>query len=127
MASRTISVFRVLSVLCALAVFAVSSWPDIKLPDLGIHWTDKLAHFSQYAVFACLVAGGWACPGGWGNWKDQWRPVVFLIVFAALDEFHQIWIPRREASTLDWTADLLGVLVGFGLGLLLWRRQSKTL
>src|SRR3970040_765507 len=125
MASRTISVFRVLSVLYALAVFAVSSWPGLMLPDLGIHWTDKLAHFSQYAVFASLVAGGWARPEGWGNWKDQWRPVVFLIVFAALDEFHQIWHPRREASALDWTADSLGVLVGFGLGLLLWRRQSK--
>jgi VanZ family protein len=125
MASRTISVFRVLSVLYALAVFAASSWPGIKLPDLGIYWTDKLAHFSQYAVFACLVAGGWARAGGWGDREDQWRPVVFLIVFAALDEFHQIWIPRREASVFDWTADSLGVLVGFGLGLLLWRRQSK--
>src|SRR3989304_3672557 len=98
MASRTISVFRVLSVLYALAAFAASSWPGIKLPDLGIYWTDKLAHFSQYAVFACLVAGGWALAGGCGSWRDQWRPIVFLIVFAALDELHQIWIPRREAS-----------------------------
>lgn len=125
MSPRTITLFRVLSALYAVAVFAVSSWPTIKLPDLGIHWTDKLAHFSQYAVFACLAAGGWARAGGWSNWKEQWRPVVFLILFAAADEFHQIWVPRREASGMDWIADSLGVLVGFGLGLFLWRRRAK--
>jgi VanZ family protein len=122
MTSRTISVFRILSVLYALLVIVISSAPSIKLPDLGIHWTDKLAHFSQYAVLACLVAGGWAKTGGWANWREQWRPVVFLILFAAVDEIHQLWIPRREASALDWTADSLGVLVGFGLGMLLWRQ-----
>lgn len=122
---RTIKLFRVLSVVYALAVFTVSSLPSIKLPDLGIHWTDKLAHFGQYAVFACLVAGGWARQDGWSNWKEQWRPVAFLILFAAIDEFHQIWIPRREASGVDWIADSLGILVGFGVGLLLWRRRPK--
>ncbi len=114
-----------MSVLYAILVVVVSSWPAIKLPDIGVEWTDKLAHFSQYAVLACLVAGGWARQGGWGNWSTQWRPMVFLIVFAAIDEFHQIWIPRREASMLDWTADSLGVLVGFGLGLFLWRRSKS--
>lgn len=125
MKPRSIQVFRVLSVLYALAVATVSSWPGIKLPDIGIHWTDKVAHFSQYAVFAFLVAGGWARSGGWWNWRDQWRPVLFLIVFAALDELHQIWIPRREASFLDWTADSLGILAGFAVGLLIWRRATK--
>ncbi len=124
MTSRTIKVFRVLSVVYALVVFTVSSWPAIKLPDLGVDWTDKIAHFSQYAVLACLVAGGWARPGGWSNWKDQWRHVLFLIVFAAIDESHQIWIPRREASFMDWTADSLGILVGSAVGLLLWRRSK---
>lgn len=123
MQSRTTNVFRALSVLYALAVFAVSSWPAVKLPDLGVEWTDKFAHFSQYAVFACLVAGGWARGGGFANWKQQWRPVLFLIVFAAIDELHQIWIPRREASFMDWTADTIGILVGSAIGLILWRRS----
>jgi VanZ family protein len=125
MTTRTTIVFRVLSVLYALAVSTVSSLPSIRLPDLGIHWTDKLAHFSQYAVFACLAAGGWARAGGWGNWKEQWRPVLSLILFAAADEIHQMWIPRRVASAMDWIADSLGVLIGFGIGLLLWRRRSQ--
>ena len=125
MTSRTINAFRVLSVVYALIVVAVSSWPYIKLPDLGVAWTDKIAHFSQYAVLACLVAGGWARQRGWGNWRDQWRPVAFLILFAAADEFHQIWIPRRAASVLDWTADSLGIIAGFALGLSLWRRSKS--
>ena len=124
MTSRTISVFRVLSVIYALVVVAVSSWPVIKIPDLGVSWGDKIAHFSQYAVFACLVAGGWARQGGWAAWREQWRPVAFLIAFAAIDEIHQVWIPRRAASAMDWTADSLGILVGFGLGLLLWWRSK---
>lgn len=124
MTSRTIRVFRVLSVVYALAVFTVSSWPAIKLPDLGVDWTDKLAHFGQYAVLSFLAAGGWAREGGWRNWRQQWRPVAFLIAFAAIDELHQLWIPRREASAMDWTADSVGVLVGFAVGLWLWRRNK---
>ena len=126
MTSRSIHVFRILSVVYALLVVAVSSWPFIKLPDLGVSWTDKIAHFSQYAVLACLVAGGWARPGGLADWKEQWRPVLFLVLFAAADEFHQIWIPRRAASVWDWTADSLGVLAGFALGLLLWRLSRSS-
>jgi len=126
MSSRAIITFRVLSVVYALIVVAVSSWPFIKLPDLGVSWTDKIAHFSQYAVLACLVAGGWAKPGGWANWKQQWRPVLFLILFAAADEIHQIWIPRRAASAADWTADSLGIIAGFALGLLLWHRSKRV-
>ena len=125
MSIHTIRVFRVLSVLYALMVFVVSSWPGIRLPNIGIHWSDKLAHFTQYAVFAFLVAGGWAKQGGWRIWKHQWRPVAFLIVFAAIDEFHQRWVPRREASWADWSADSLGILVGFGIGLWLWRRSTE--
>lgn len=125
MTSRTTILLRALSVLYALIVIAVSSWPYIRLPDIGIHWTDKLAHFSQYAILACLVAGGWARQGGWSIWREQWRPVLFLILFAAIDEIHQIWIPRRAASVSDWVADSLGILVGFGLGLLLWFRRQK--
>ena len=125
MTIRTIRIFRVLSVLYALMVIVVSSWPGIRLPNLGIHWSDKLAHFTQYAVFACLVAGGWARQGGLRIWKDQWRPATFLIVFAAIDEFHQIWVPRREASVADWTADSLGILGGFAIGLWLWRRSTE--
>jgi VanZ family protein len=125
MKPRAITAFRILSVLYAVLVSIVSSWPSIRLPDLGIDWTDKFAHFAQYALFACLVAGGWARAGGWRAWKTQWRPVLFLLLFAAVDELHQLWIPRREASFLDWTADCLGILFGFAVGLILWRRSSK--
>lgn len=126
MSSRAITAFRILSVVYALVVVAVSSWPFIKIPDLGVSWTDKIAHFSQYAVLACLVAGGWARRGGWSIWREQWRPMAFLILFAAADEFHQLWIPRRAASTFDWVADSLGVIVGFALGLLLWHRSKRV-
>jgi len=127
MPSLSAKIFRVLAVLYALLVITVSSLPNIHIPDLGITWSDKVAHFAQYAVFAFLVAGGWGRRVTSRISADNWRPAIFLIAFAALDEIHQIWIPRRDASIWDWSADSLGILLGFVVGVfLLHRRRHPT-
>lgn len=128
MTSLPVKIFRVLAVLYAVLVITVSSLPNIHIPNLGITWSDKVAHFAQYAVFAFLVAGGWGRRTLNRLLAENWRAMGFLIAFAALDEIHQLWIPRREASFWDWSADTLGILLGFTVGLFLlhWRRRSTS-
>ncbi len=128
MTSLPAKIFRVLAVLYALLVITVSSLPNIRIPNLGITWSDKVAHFAQYAVFAFLVAGGWGRRVISRPLAENWRAAGFLIAFAALDEIHQLWIPRRDASFWDWSADTLGIVLGFTVGLfLLHRRRRPTL
>jgi VanZ family protein len=64
-----------------------------------------MLHFIEYSILGA----------GLRYWSGGARP-LFLIGgagFAALDEFHQRYVPGREASLWDWTADLAGLAVGF--------------
>jgi VanZ family protein len=69
----------------------------------------KLAHLTEYAIFALLLYG----PPGQRT-QRLWRPrrAVFCIVGAALysltDEFHQLSVPGRSGSLLDCGLDTLG-------------------
>jgi VanZ family protein len=66
---------------------------------------DKILHFIEYSRLGL----------GLRYWSGGGRPLFVLggTGFAALDEFHQRYVPGRHASLLDWAADLAGVLVGF--------------
>jgi VanZ family protein len=113
--SSTTRVFRLLACLYALAIVAASSWPRLRLPEVEITGIDKVAHFGQYLVFSFLVAGGWRRSAGSLRRPVAWLPILVLIAFAALDEYHQ-WIPGRDPDMLDWGADLIGIVIGYWAG-----------
>lgn len=94
---------------------------------------DKAGHFLLYAGFGAIVLGaaGWTSTGR-RRLLTLAAVAVSLLLFAALDEAHQAWIPAREPSVADWVADAAGITVGMGayaLGLLperLRRRLEAT-
>ena len=113
----SIAVSRRLAVAYAIVVVALSSFPGIRLPEVGSGALDKIVHFAQYAVLGFLVSRGW------GPWRTggaagfmAWLPVMILLAFAGADEYHQHWIPGRVPEWQDWTADILGIAIGFALG-----------
>ena len=72
----------------------------------------KLAHLTEYAILAALVAR--ALCNSLQTW--QWR-YAFLVVciaagYAALDEFHQSFVVSRTASARDVFIDSAGAIVG---------------
>jgi len=88
--------------------------PGLVLGDLG--------HIGAYAILALLSA--WAFPG----WRRTGLRLFALFVFAAAyglsDEFHQSFVPGREASWYDVALDASGaavalLLIGF------WERLSR--
>ncbi|PHX97762.1 MAG: hypothetical protein CK531_01585 [Gemmatimonadetes bacterium] len=105
-------------VLWALLIETLTSWPNVPSASTG-HGFDKVVHFGLYAVFAFLVvrAAQPAVPG----WRVMGVVLVVLCVWAALDEWHQTWIPGRGAEVADWAADATGVVVG----LLIRRLRSQ--
>lgn len=119
--------WRILAIVYAVLVVTVSSLPDVDLPDLGTGHLDKILHLVQYAVFGFLAARGWGPQrAGKGNGWATWLPAIVLLLFAMADEFHQKWIPGRDAEVNDWIADALGVAIGYLAGTMMNRHAHAT-
>jgi VanZ family protein len=91
-------------------IFYVSSMPEPPLPP---HVSDKAAHSFGYTWLGLLVAR--AVSGG--LWRRMTlRDIVLAIVIATLygvsDEFHQSFVPGRDADIHDVYADASGAVIG---------------
>ena len=99
-----------LAVSVTLAATSIPFPADVGDPTL-VPWSDKFVHFALYAWFGwSLGVGLWT-----GDSPGAGRFLLALVgaaAFAALDEWHQAWIPTRQPSVLDWAADLVGSGVG---------------
>lgn len=42
--------------------------------------------------------------------RPEWIPALIAASFAAGDEIHQLWVPRRGGLISDWCIDCLGIL-----------------
>jgi len=90
----------------------------------------KCAHLTEYAVLAFLFwRARWRPqrndPRPW-SWRETGYAVLFVALYAASDEFHQSFVPTREASIHDVFIDTIGATVGM-LGLsLLWKFRART-
>lgn len=88
--------------------------PPVDLPSWS--GSDKVAHAIEYSVLAVLLwraVGGRNSAGGTGFPACASRArIVFLATafYAASDEWHQSFVPDRNASVGDWLADTLGGL-----------------
>ena len=73
------------------------------------HLIRKLAHLSEYAMFALLLYGAL---GGGRSYAWQARRAAWCIaiagVYSLTDEFHQLFVPERGASLLDSALDTTG-------------------
>ena len=96
--------------LWAAVLFLLSEWsgPVGGLP-LG---ADKLVHGGLFLILGLSLA--W----GKGRTGSSVSGLVFLLMgvgYGALDEWHQSFIPGRDASVGDWVADSAGVMLGLVL------------
>ena len=90
-------------------IFWLSSKPTLPAPMLFTH-QDKIFHMGAYFIMGILA---------WRFFNDLFaKPIiVFLIslcfssIYGISDEWHQSYVPGREADILDWLADTLGALI----------------
>lgn len=90
------------------------------LPPLGIRGVDtNLLHIPLYAglAFCLLKAFSETLPRQAIPWRLSGFIFVVAAAYAALDEWHQSFVPGRDASSGDFSLDLVGI----GLTLLLVR------
>jgi VanZ family protein len=84
---------------------------------------DKVVHFALYAVLGGLTMR--AAESTSVRSVITWTLAIAL--FAAVDEWHQFFIPNRSADVIDWVADVAGGAAGTGsLAALKLRRMQRT-
>ena len=85
------------------------------------HVIRKCCHLTEYAVLGILV---WRAlrkpirrdPRPW-SWREASIAVLIVFLYAATDEFHQIFVPTRTPLVSDVFIDTSGAIIGM---IVLW-------
>jgi VanZ family protein len=110
-------------------------WLLPHLADQHIHGVvvlvRKMAHVTEYAILTCLI---WRLVHSYRDESDpkhRWIvariTLLAVIIYAASDEFHQLFVPSREASVRDVLIDTSGAILALSA---IWFRafwQQKRL
>jgi len=80
----------------------------LQLMHFGVR---KLAHVTEFGIFSITVFRG--VRGGQTGWRLGWAftTLVIAAAFAGLDEWHQSFVPLREASPRDVAIDTCGAIL----------------
>ena len=91
-------------------LLVLTSLPGNDLPDINV--SDKFEHFLAFFGLATLLYFSLLVQEKYKKLKKYSSSFTLLIVgsYAALDEFHQLFIPGRDCEFFDWIADFSGAL-----------------
>jgi VanZ family protein len=94
-------------------IFWVSAQPGNELPSFD--WADHIVKKAGHVVGYALLAGAYWYGLGMKR-ERRWLAWVLAVLYAATDEFHQSFVPGRNASVWDVVIfDNLGALIGVWL------------
>ena len=92
------------------ALFWVSHRPQAWSP--GVPHGDKLLHAAAYAVLAAAWYAALRCSWPWQRYRTHaWIAAAAAACYGITDEWHQSFVPGRDASLEDWLADALGAFL----------------
>ncbi|MBV9960534.1 MAG: VanZ family protein [Acidobacteria bacterium] len=103
-------------------------WPDISEERIRfVHFiVRKVAHFSEYAVFAFLAARAFAS-SSIAFLRRGFFVLTFLLIFlySLSDEFHQSFVPSRVGTIYDSLIDTAGGLTAL-IVYAIWRKGDRS-
>jgi VanZ family protein len=109
----------------ALAIFASSSLSAAPSPPL--HLTDKHVHLLAYAGLALVLVRALS-GGGWAGvtLATALQAALMTIAYGATDEWHQSFVPGRDADVRDLIADAVGAALAVAVvgAMARWGRRS---
>jgi VanZ family protein len=102
------------TVIWAVAIFVVSSVPELTIKSEPFPGCDKVVHFIEYSILGIALR----------YWSGRPRKTFLIggVAFGGLDELHQRFVPGRVTSFWDFVADACGILVGFFVGKIFVRK-----
>lgn len=105
------------SIIWGIFILIVTTIPGPDLPKIPLFpGADKIAHLFLYGIFGYFLTK--ASKISFNRVTSMLFPICIGVIFALLDEFHQKYIPGRSCDIIDFTADALGIIIGF---LITWR------
>lgn len=104
---------RVVPMLVVMAtIFYLSHQPGDTLHMPQFWCADKVFHAIAYGALAMsILLAGQPVSAGNSRLAVGGAVVGVCLVYGILDEFHQSFIPRRDASVFDVLADVIGALL----------------
>ena len=72
---------------------------------------DKLLHAGAYAVLGVLLFNALRNSSS-SSWHTIRTATLLSSLYGLSDEFHQSFVPGRQADGWDWLADTTGALLG---------------
>jgi len=106
---KAFAIYHLPAILYGIAILAVSSAPNLKVPEVDFWAVDKVVHFLEYAGFAFLIFRS-VSRSRWGRrgCSAFWTSLALLAGVALTDELWQSFVPGRVSDPLDYLADVLG-------------------
>ena len=109
-------------------IFLASSIPSTKMPHLSVLAYDKLIHGTIFFVFGLLLHRAFEPRSDQKRFPWLRLAIVLFVVmlYGAIDEFHQSFVPGRSVDFFDFLADTIGgVMAVFVLIILSIRREYR--
>jgi VanZ family protein len=102
-----------------LLILTLTSLPGNDMPDVKI--SDKIEHLLAFGGLGFLLHLSLRIQDKFSTIKKMpWLfSILFVALYAAFDELHQLFIPGRSCDINDWIADMIGVTIGVGIMALL--------
>lgn len=100
------------SIVWFLAIWFFSSLPSSTFPVVGSAESQSV-HIIEYFVFALLVARTWVLYELSFHYPLLVFVLMGILVLAGADELHQMVIPGRQSSWIDFSFDAVGIIFGF--------------
>ena len=105
-------------------IFFLSSLPsqEIKIDE---EIPDYILHIIEYLLLCIFLLLGYT-KGVEGNFTKRayFIAVIISIMYALSDEFHQSFVPTRDANIKDIIADIIGSFLAIGIIYLFMQRKK---
>lgn len=112
------------AILFYLLIFLLSS-QDLDI-DFKINHLDKVIHIFEFGLLGFLLAIGFFNALSFASWTKFILTFGSGLILGILDEFHQLYVPRRKGNLKDLLADAAGLVLGILVFryLAAWRKKA---
>lgn len=107
-------------------LFVLTTIPTDAIPQIFTS-QDKIEHLIAYFILSYLLLLSLHFQRKFQklSQKPLIFALVFLIIYATVDEVHQIFVPGRFCDIYDWSADVLGGVIGLILSNIFIQRNIR--
>ena len=92
-------------------IFTISSLSRIEVP-YAQYDLDKVVHVVEYAILGFLFRRAMSSTTKLSKKTVFWVTVIFCTLYGISDEFHQSFVPGRDATWMEALADTIGGTLG---------------